>query len=143
MKIQELLVEIEKDSIVDNHQLGQESTRIPALHSKYLTLRANEKLLLKQLNMQYAILHKERWTFYSGKSSPQAYKDENFDLKVLRGDIDIYIDSDVKLQELKSKISVQETKVETIDDFLKALIQRHWMISNSIKWSQMLNGGIQ
>lgn len=142
MKIQELLAEIEQDAKIDMHEVGKESLRIPSLHAKYLTYRSNEKMLLKQLNFNYQSLYKERWLFYSGKAEPEKYKEEKFDLKVLRGDIDTFIEGDEKLLEHKAKIAVQETKVEAIEEYLKALIQRHWMLGNAIKWQQLMGGGM-
>lgn len=142
MKITELLSEIEIDSKVDIHNVDKESVKIPSMHAKYLTYRTQEKLILKSLNIEYSSLYKERWVFYTGKATPDKYKEENFDLKVMRGDVDIFLSADNKLAELKSRISVQETKVEAIDEYLKALMQRHWMLSNAIKWQNMMNGGM-
>ena len=142
MKLEEIFEEIKNDSEIDMHRIDHESVKLPSMHSKYLTLRAKEKILLKSLNIQYASAYKDRWLFYAGKATPQQYKDENFDLKVMRGDVDIFIAADKTLKELKDKISVQETKVETIEDFLKAIMQRHWQLSNAIKWQQMMQGGL-
>ena len=142
MKIQDLLVEIEQDAKIDPHEVGKESLRIPSLHAKYLTYRSNEKMLLKQLNFNYNILYKERWLFYSGNATPQQYKEEEFDLKVLRGDIDIFIDGDAKLLEQKAKIAVQESKVEAIEEYLKSLGQRGWVLKNVIEWQKLMGGGL-
>jgi hypothetical protein len=142
MNLQQILDEVTLDSKIDMLEIGRESARIPSLHSKYLTYRANEKLILKKLNIEYSSAYKERWLFYSGKATPEQYKAENFDLKVMRGDIDIFITADKKLAELKSKIAVQEMKVETLEEYIKQLNQRHWMLSNAIKWQQIMSGGL-
>lgn len=142
MKLKEILNEIETDSKIDMLEIGKESARIPALHSKYLTYRANEKLILKKLNTEFQSAYKDRWMFYLGKATPEKYKEENFDHKVLRGDVDVFISADSKLTDLKSKIAVQETKVETLEEYIKQLNQRHWMLSNAIKWQQIMSGGL-
>ena len=42
--------------------------------------------------------------FFTGKADPQVYKDTNFDLKVLRQDVDKFIDADEEVIKSKQKI---------------------------------------
>lgn len=120
--------------------LGDESKKIPILHGRYLTMRSNEAIVLKQLELQRAKLLKKRYLFYTGKAEPEDYKAENFDLKVLRSDVDIFLDSDDQLTELDKKIEMQKQKVNLLDDFIKALNQRVWAIKNAIEYRKMENG---
>lgn len=140
MKIDDIQAAIQADSNVEMHNLGLESSRIPTLHSKYLTYRTNEKLILRALAINYSKLYRDRWIFYTGKGTPEQYKKEEFGLKVLRTDVDIFLKADEQLLKLQSNIDVQEAKVELLEDFLKALLQRHWMIKNAIDSQKIMNG---
>lgn len=139
MKLQEILQLVETDSEISDH-LGDESKKIPVLHGRYLTLRSNEAIILKQLEIQRSKLLKKRYLFYTGKAEPAEYKAENFDLKVLRSDVDIFLDSDDQLSELDAKIEMQKQKVNLLDDFIKALNQRVWAIKNALEWKKFENG---
>ena len=142
MKLEDIQTSISEDSNLDSTELGKESLRIPNLISKYLNLRSKENILLKQLESNQAIDFKKRWEFYLGKAPPKDYKDEPFDHKVLRSDIEIYLKADKVLQEWDNKILMQRSKIDIIDQFVKELGQRGWNIKNSIEWIKLMNGGM-
>ena len=87
----------DKDSIIDNELLHNESTKIPALHAKYYKIYNNILTLKKAQETQYKILKKDKWIYYSGKASPEVYKEKPFDYKVLKADLDKYFEAADKL----------------------------------------------
>lgn len=139
MKLQDIIDMVAKDSEMSDH-LGDESQKIPSLHGKYLTLRTSEAVVLKQLEIQRNKLLKRRFLFYTGKATPEEYRAENFDLKVLRSDVDIFLESDDQLADVESKIEMQKQKVALLDDFVKALNQRVWAIKNALEFRKFENG---
>ena len=80
----------DKDSIIDNELLHNESTKVPALHAKYYKIYTNILTLKKAQETQYKILKKDKWIYYSDKASPEVYKEKPFDYKVLKADLDKY-----------------------------------------------------
>lgn len=143
MTIEEIKKEIEKDSILNPVDMDGESIRIPTLHGKYLSFLTDEKRVLKILRGKYDILLKEKWEYYTGKSDPQTLKDqgiEQFPHKILRQDLDIYINSDSDLQKLSNDISNQEIKTSMIESFIKEINSRQWTIRNVIEWRKFING---
>jgi hypothetical protein len=65
---------------------------------------------------------------------------EPFQTKILRNDLDIYMDSDKDLSDLQSKIEYQQEKVDYLESILKGIAQRHWVIRNAIEWRKFTNG---
>jgi hypothetical protein len=63
-----------------------------------------------------------------------------FDLKILRQDLAIYIDSDEHLVKLKNKINYQKEKIDYLESVLKSLNNRNWIIRNAIEWRKFING---
>ena len=63
----------DKDSIIDNELLHNESTKIPALHAKYYKIYNNILTLKKSQETQYKILKKDKWQYYTGKLHHQKY----------------------------------------------------------------------
>jgi hypothetical protein len=135
----------EIQQLIDDNQhisddVSVEAKRIPIIHGKLLKIRSTENLTLKSLQLELQRVYQERWLFYSGKANPQQYKEENFDLKVLRGDISIFLEADTILQEVRSKIAVQETKVELLLEAIKAINSRQFLLKNIIDYNKLING---
>jgi hypothetical protein len=130
--------------IADSSSIGvaldKELQRIPNIHGQLLNIRSSESLLLRKLEMELAVLRKERWKFYSGKAEPKQYKEEEFDLKVLRGDMDIFMDADAKVQDLLSKIAVQKEKVFALDEALKQINQRGYHLKTMVDFQRLMAG---
>ena len=79
-KLQELA---DSDLKINDTELDLESLKTPQLHNKYLKLLSKFNLLLKKADSDYAILHRNKWEYYMGKSDPIVYKEKPFDLKIL------------------------------------------------------------
>ena len=91
-------------------------------------MRANETGVLKVLELDLISAKKNRWIYYSGKADAKVYKDDPFELKVLKSDMDIFLDSDKEVLSLQSKIENQKIKVQMLTDFLYCLNQRTFLI---------------
>ena len=131
-KIQELWA---KDCSIDNTELGNESLKVPELYNKYLKLYTNEKLLLVKINSDYQILKKEKWEFYLGKSTVP------HPTKVMRQDVDVYLDADTELASKKNHREYQLEKLIMLEKILKSIEIRGFAIKNAIDWERMMGGG--
>ena len=140
MNIDELYNEIERDLKIDDTELDLESIRTPQLHNKYLKLYTTHSLQLKRLKDEYKILYKEKWEYYTGKASPDTYREKPFDIKVLRADIGIYIDSDTDLQQLSQKVAYTKQIADYLERILREINNRNWTIRNTIEWKKFLHG---
>jgi hypothetical protein len=140
MNIDELYNEIERDLKIDDTELDLESIRTPQLHNKYLKLYTTHSLQLKRLQDEYKILYKEKWEYYTGKASPDTYREKPFDIKVLRADIGIYIDSDTDLQQLSQKVAYTKQIADYLERILREINNRNWTIRNTIEWKKFLHG---
>lgn len=143
MNLEELKNSITKDSQIDSTELGIESLKIPQIHSKYLNQLTDLKLLLTKYQSDFAILRLRKWKIFTGKASEEEleeWKEDPFELDILKTDVDKFMEADPKLIELKSKISVTEIKIKTVEEFLKALNNRNFTIKSAIEWQKMMNG---
>jgi hypothetical protein len=143
MNLEELKNSITKDSQIDSTELGNESLKIPQIHSKYLNMLTELRLLLSKLQHDFAILRLRKWKIYTGKASQEeleSWGEEPFDLDILKTDVDKFMDADKTLIDLKLKISLNETKIKMIEEFLKSVNNRNFMIRSAIDWQKMMNG---
>ncbi len=139
-KIKQLVAE---DMPIDDTELDIESMAIPQLHSKYLNIYMDEKLLLQKINSDYYRLKKMKWEYYTGKLDQDQldeYGWEPFQLKILKQDIDLYMDSDEDLQKLINKQTYQKEKINYLDAILKSVNNRQWNIKGAIEWRKFING---
>ena len=103
MTLEELQQLVDKDFILDDTELDLESIKIPLLHNKYLQHFNKFSLLLKNAELEHKLITREKWEYYTGKADESVYKEKPFDLKVLKSDVHIYMDSDDELQRADQK----------------------------------------
>ena len=141
MPLDEIQAEIEKDSKIDNNKLDTESLCIPMLHSKYYNIFIAELRILKGVELEYRRIKKERHQYYLGQAKDEIYKEEPLQLKILRQDLELYLDADPILSDLKSKFEVQKMKTELVESFVKTLNTRNFLIKNALEFIRFKNGG--
>lgn len=123
--------------------LDAESLRIPQLHGKYLNLLYDEKLVLRKWRNELNSLIKLKWEYYTGKMSEEQLKDLNwqpFELRILKQDIELYMESDTDLIQKKDRVFVQEEKVLYLESIIKMISNRQYHIRDAITWRKFING---
>lgn len=136
----------QQDCQINNMKLDVASSQTPTLHAKYLELLTTAKLQLKRTEQAQKILLKQKWLYYNGKMSEEdiletGWKLDPFNgLKILKGEMDYYYDSDPEIQKSEDKIQYMKTIVETLIDIVDSLKWRHQTIGNIIKWKQFESG---
>ena len=143
MKLDQIRAMAERDINIDKTELGDESARIPQLHNKYLNMFHDERLVLSKMSVDYKILRKNKWEWMTGKMSQEtldSLKWEPFQTRIMRQDLDLYLDADSELNEAESRLTLQKEKVEYLEALLKGISQRHWIIRNAIEWRKFTQG---
>ena len=103
MTLEELQQSVDRDFALDDTELDTESIKIPLLHNKYLQHFNKFSLLLKKAEYEHKVLKRQKWEYYTGKADPSVYKEKPFDLKILKADVHIYMESDDELQKADQK----------------------------------------
>ena len=143
MELSEIRKLVEKDMPIDDTELDIESMVIPQLHNKYLNIYLDEKLVLQKVTSDYYELKRIKWEYYTGKldqTQLEEYGWEPFSLKILKQDIDLYMNSDKELQKLSDRVVYQKEKINYLDAILKSINNRQWNIRNAIEWRKFING---
>ena len=142
MTLEELQAEADRDLVIDDTELDTESLKTPILHNKYLQYYNKFNLLLKKSQWEERTLQREKWEYYTGKSDPEVYKQKPFDLKVLKNDVHIYINSDEDIQKIQAKIEYQSAIVSYLEQILRILNNRSFTIKNAIEWRRFTSGAV-
>ncbi len=143
MRFEELQKLWSGDCDIDETELSQESVKIPQLHNKYLIFFHDERLRLRNMKFEYGKLLKLKREYYSGRMTEEemeAFDWEPFQFKLLKADIQEYIDADEDIIESKKKSALQEEKVDYLEAIVKGLSNRGYLIKNAIDWKRFTEG---
>ena len=143
MKFEEIQKLWSGDCEIDETELSQESVKIPQLHNKYLIFFHDERLRLRNMKFEYGKLLKLKREYYSGRMTEEemeALDWEPFQFKLLKADIQEYIDADEDIIESKKKSALQEEKVDYLEAIVKGLSNRGYLIKNAIDWKRFTEG---
>ena len=147
LDLQSILEMWKNDCKISEFNLDEESRKTPSLHAKYLELHSLTKLKLKRIELDQKTLLKDKWLYYNGKMSPEEIKSKGWEfdpfsgLKVLKGDMDHYYDSDTDIQQSEEKIVYFKTIISTLDEIINNIRWRHSTIKNMIDWRRFESGG--
>ena len=146
IELEKILEEWREDCTIDNVRLDETSRNTPLLHAKYLELLSQSKLRLKRAELKQKSLLKDKWLWYNGKMSQEEVAEKNWDpdpfngLKIMKGDMDHYYDSDPEIQKSEELIEYWKTVVSTLTEIVDTIKWRHQTIGNIIKWKQFESG---
>lgn len=143
MKIDDILSLWEKDSKIDRQELGEEALKISVLHNKYYKIFINEKLALKKYEIELKQLKLEKFEFYTqGPTQEQAAKGWALPSigRIVRSDVDRYIEADKDIVNLTLKVAVQHEKIDLLESIIRTLRDRNFNIRAAIEWSKFQMG---
>jgi len=142
MDLEQLQELVDKDLKINDTELDLEALKTPQLHNKYMKYLTKFKLMLSRADTEYNSLKKEKWEYYTGKAPAEVYALKPFDLKILKTDIDKYLDSDVELQRQKQKVDYLQTTVDFLDRTIRQISNRGFLIKDAIDWRKFTSGAI-
>ena len=142
MTLEELQELADKDLKINDTELDLESIKTPAIHNKYLKFLTKYKLILSRSETDYRVMKREKWEYYTGKADPSVYAERPFSFKLLKTDVDKYLDSDMELQKLKQKVDYIQTTVDFLDRTLRQISNRTFTIKNAVDWRKFTSGAI-
>ena len=142
MDLEQLQELADKDLKINDTELDLESLKTPQLHNKYLKHLTKFKLLLTRAEDEFTRIKRDKWEYYTGKADPAVYQLKPFNLKILKTDIDKYMDADPELVKFKSKVEYIQTVIDFLDSTIKQISNRGFQIKNAIDWRKFTSGAI-
>ena len=142
MTLEELQQAVDRDFKLDDTELDSESIKIPLIHNKYLQHFNKFSLLLKKAEYDHKTMTRDKWEYYTGKADPHVYQQRPFDIKVLKADVHIYMDSDPDLQKADQKVAYLNQIVKYLEQVLRSINNRTFLIKNAIEWKKFTSGAI-
>jgi len=142
MDLEQLQELVDKDLKINDTELDLEALKTPQLHNKYMKHLTKFKLMLSRAETEYNTLKRSKWEYYTGKAPADIYAEKPFDLKILKTDLDKYLDSDEELQRQKQKVDYLQTTVDFLDRTIRQISNRGFLIKDAIDWRKFTSGAI-
>ena len=139
--IEQTKTEIEEDSKITNN-MYDESLRQIGLHSKWAIKLSNAKKEYRQLKQNKDSVYLKLWKFYQQKMS-QSFQTQyivGFSEKVLKSDVDKYIEADEAWVKIKETVQNQYALVELIESMMEGIKQRGFAIKHAIEYKKFEAG---
>ncbi len=140
MELDELYDLVKRDLELDDTSLDREAIRTPYLHSKYLKFYEEAKLELAKTKKEYKKLKLEKVLYYTGRADPEVYKEKPFELKILKNEVDTWLDGDDELEKMNLRVEYKTIKVDYLQRTLTSITNRSFYIRHVIDWRKFING---
>ena len=133
-----------KDVEIDSTELGNESLKIPKLHSKYINILVAERLLLRKLESELKILKRDKFEMFTmGATKEQQELGWSLPPRgvVLKQDIPIYMESDREIINISLRIGMQQEKVDLLESIIRSIQNRGYQLKTSLDFLRFTMGG--
>ena len=144
MKIDDIIDMWQSDVKIDETELSRESLNIPLLHGKYLKYFSQERLKLRAFKMKHKQLRQRLMDYYRGDlNNPEDLAElgrEPYPYKRLKQEVNYYVESDSEMVQLNTKIAYQQEMVDILEEIIKAINTRGYVIKNSLDFLRFTSG---
>jgi hypothetical protein len=144
MKLDDIYEMWDKDAKYDDLNLDKESLNISSLHAKYNRLLSETRSQLRSAMIKKKAHYSTLRDYYLGNlNNPEDLERIGrapFLNKVLKNEVQGYIDADGDLVRMDERIALLEEKVEVIVEIMKCIHKRGYDIKSAIEWRKFTNG---
>lgn len=141
MKLEDIQSQAEMDLLIDKTKLIDASIETPTLVNKYYGYLIQEGRILKMIENKLFEVYKDLYDYYLHFAPPEVYVAKPFNRKVLKSDVDMFIQADAAYIDIINKIEAQKYKVKYIEEIIKQLNQRTYNIKNIVEHNKFTSGG--
>ena len=131
------------DSTIDETNIISEAAKIPKLHNKYYLMYVKQSLKTTKMKEDLKELKKLKIEYYKGEMDEADLKEMGWKpnpLKILRTDIDKYIEGDRDYINMSLKVAYNEAATKYLEDIIKQINNRNFVLKNIIDWSRFQSG---
>ena len=143
MNIEQIVNEWNKDCKIDETELGSESAKIPQVHNKYLKIYMGERIALFKLKSETKKIKRTLLEYYLGELDQEELDQlgrQQFYKKLLKNEVDVYIESDDMMIEANLRLGMQDEKVAHLDSIIKNINNRGFQLKTAVDWAKFTTG---
>jgi len=142
MKLSDLQTEWKADSKIEPMTIAESAIGVPNLHSKYLTFLSSERVRLRALVAERAILEKKLEDYFEGRIDGRDIGRGPFQHVVsTKSKLEKLINSDPEMMAVNLAMVESEEIVGFLKEVITSINGRNFTIKNYIDYQRWLNGG--
>jgi hypothetical protein len=133
------------DAQLDFSRPDAELRNIPLLHSKYWQIYTSERQRWVLVKQEYDALKRAKTDWLLGRLSDEEIKERGWapqQLHILRQDVESYLSADAELSMLSGKLENQKTKLDFLEDIVKNINARNFILKNYIEYLKFSQGSL-
>lgn len=143
MNIEQIVSEWNKDCKIDETELGRESAKIPQVHNKYIKIYMGERIALYKIKSETKKVKRALLEYYLGELDQDELDQmgrQQFYKKLLKNEVDVYIESDDMMIETVLRLGMQDEKVAYLDSIIKNINNRGFQLKTAVDWAKFTTG---
>lgn len=117
--------------------------QVPLLHGKWWQYYTHERQRYVGLKQEYDALKRAKFDWYLGRMDEDERKARQWDpqpVRIVRQEVDTYLNTDTDLLPLAGKLEVQELKLKFIEDVIKHINGRGYLIRSYVDYLRFSQG---
>lgn len=143
MTLDALHAEWDTDQQLDLAQPDKALRDVPFLHGKWWRIYSTERQRYAALKQERGALYHDKFEWYVGRLPEEDRLRRNWPpqpLRIVRGDVDRFLSTDAELVPLDARIEMQEIKLKFIEDVIKSINNRGFLLKTHVEWLRFSNG---
>jgi hypothetical protein len=143
MKLDDLHTLWAIDQEIDFSQPDKVIRDIPILHAKWWRIYTDERQRYLSYKQEFDTLRHAKFEWYLGRMSDQECKARGWSqqpLRLVRQEVDTYLANDTDLIPLNVKVELISTKLKFVEDVIKHINGRGYLVKSYIDWFRFSNG---
>lgn len=143
MTLENLHKEWATDQHVDFSQPDKVLREIPLLHSKWWQVYTTERQRYLVIKNEYDDLRRAKFEWYLGRMDDEERIRRGWQpqqLRIVRQEVDTYLNSDIDLIPYAGKLEHQELKLKFIEDIIKHINNRGYLVKTYIDYLRFSQG---
>jgi hypothetical protein len=116
---------------------------VPLLHSKYLRIMSDEKMVLRRMEESRKELVKLKHDWFRGILPEEDMKEQGWQpnrLSILKSDIPMHMDADKDVITMNLKLSLQQEKVDVLEQIIRHISNRGYLMKTMLDWERFKVG---
>ncbi|MCK9369339.1 recombination mediator protein UvsY [Candidatus Dojkabacteria bacterium] len=141
-QLDDLLIMWQQDSEIDRTEPGKALLDIPKLHSKYVNILSNHRLMSKNAEFEHNKMKRLKWEYYTGKLDDEALKLRGWEPfpYIIKAELPTYFESDSDLRRTMAIKVLHDEIVDVCNAILKELNSRTFQLRDFIAWERFIQG---
>lgn len=143
MKLEDLHKLWDKEQELDFSQPDKIIRETPLAHGRWWKFYTDEKQRYLTIKQEHDKLRLLKYEWYIGRMSDSeriSLKWAIQPLKLLKTEVDDYLATDAELAPLATRVELQLLKLKFIEDGIKSINNRNFLLKNYLEWLRFSNG---